>query len=119
MILFSGALKATQFFGVTGVLTATIAALMFVLMALKKYMWKNFVKANIVLFFVSGIVLYLDNEASGYIDMFLTSRFFIVRKLVLFISTCWTIVAFLSEVDKGNNKITELRTILQRESQNS
>jgi hypothetical protein len=83
MILFSGALKATQFFGVTGVLTATIAALMFVLMALKKYMWKNFVKANIVLFFVSGIVLYLDNEASGYIDMFLTSRFFIVRKLVL------------------------------------
>jgi hypothetical protein len=25
----------------------------------------------------------------------------------------------LKDVDKGNNKITELRTILQRESQNS
>ena len=25
----------------------------------------------------------------------------------------------LSQLDKGNNKITELRTILQRESQNS
>ena len=28
-------------------------------------------------------------------------------------------VEFVSTVNKGNNKITELRTILQRESQNS
>ena len=32
-----------------------------------------------------------------------------------FVSEIWRI---WEEVDKGNNKITELRTILQRESQN-
>ena len=49
---------------------------MFVLMALKNFMWKNFVKVTIVLFLVSGIVLYLNNEMSGYRGIVLTSGWF-------------------------------------------
>ena len=30
-----------------------------------------------------------------------------------------SVITIVDQLDKGNNKITELRTILQRESQNS
>jgi hypothetical protein len=35
------------------------------------------------------------------------------------INTLYTTACWLLRANKGNNKITELRTILQRESQNS
>jgi hypothetical protein len=41
------------------------------------------------------------------------------KKLKLIVRVYLIVINILDNINKGNNKITELRTILQRESQNS
>jgi hypothetical protein len=52
--------------------------------------------------------------------LFLFTKMMVDVVLFLFIQMMVDVVLFLFNTDdKGNNKITELRTILQRESKNS
>ena len=54
-------------------------------------------------------------QCEKYIDV----RRRYLKKYYWQMPSCFKLVQLLSVRNKGNNKITELRTILQRESQNS
>jgi hypothetical protein len=51
--------------------------------------------------------------------IFLTTLFYQIQRLKHFWELESNLIVFEIKEIKGNNKITELRTILQRESQNS